>query len=457
VEKAYAKFKGGTYARLNLGYAAIAFTDCTGGITEQYYLDASGVKPDIDHEPFWKRLNTAFSNSALMACSRTGDIKEYKDKGLMGGHIYGITGLHECKIKGKTQRLVRLRNPWGCSEWTGSWSDGSAEWKDVSDEEKKAIGLVNRDDGEFWFPFEDSMIFFNYLDICHMPPDESEEAWKMESSKIDMTPGQITKYMFDVTAATDSKGNATKDAHVIVSLGQSTHDRHPPYTNYSVNKRLEIALNSPKADELKSQEIKPDKNNVYKLPTIVTGSKISVNGVMKADASKWVCNLLKIDPQDNASPPDVELCVQGTYGRRLDMNNRVHGAWKTNEDKGWFPGKRSQRVDCDLIITDDVVKIFFNGSFFCDFKHRSAKENYCYLTASGDVLEKVSFSTAGTYAYPGDAVLPVKYNLKEIPKEGLRAYHELSRHYLLTSGARSLFACRTRREESPNSTEQCAG
>ena len=35
----------------------------------------------------------------------------------------------------------RLRNPQGGDDWKGAWSDGSEEWKAISDGIKKNIGL----------------------------------------------------------------------------------------------------------------------------------------------------------------------------------------------------------------------------------------------------------------------------------------------------------------------------
>ena len=44
--------------------------------------------------------------------------------GLIGSHSYSVLRAVECKGK----RFVVVRNPWGRSEWTGRWSDGSKEW-----------------------------------------------------------------------------------------------------------------------------------------------------------------------------------------------------------------------------------------------------------------------------------------------------------------------------------------
>jgi hypothetical protein len=44
--------------------------------------------------------------------------------GLIGSHSYSI--LRAVEHKGK--KFVVVRNPWGDTEWTGPWSDGSKEW-----------------------------------------------------------------------------------------------------------------------------------------------------------------------------------------------------------------------------------------------------------------------------------------------------------------------------------------
>lgn len=60
--------------------------------------------------------------------------------------------------------LVRLRNPWGATEWNGAWSDSSPEWNQMSAAERNEFGLVAQNDGEFWYGY---MKLSTKLGLCH--------------------------------------------------------------------------------------------------------------------------------------------------------------------------------------------------------------------------------------------------------------------------------------------------
>lgn len=73
-----------------------------------------------------------------MGCSIIGNGKsgplvvDGKDSGLILNHAYSLNDILEIADpfnEGKTVRLLRLRNPWGKSEWKGAWSDKSEEMK----------------------------------------------------------------------------------------------------------------------------------------------------------------------------------------------------------------------------------------------------------------------------------------------------------------------------------------
>ena len=52
-------------------------------------------------------------------------LEEDLGNGLYAGHAYSITSVHKFNTSSGQVRLVRLRNPWGKTEWKGAWSDGS--------------------------------------------------------------------------------------------------------------------------------------------------------------------------------------------------------------------------------------------------------------------------------------------------------------------------------------------
>ncbi|CAH1253327.1 CAPN9 [Branchiostoma lanceolatum] len=167
LEKAYAKLHG-SYESLNLGFTSDALVDFTGGITERY--DTQDELPD----DLYKMLQKAFKMGSTMGCSgiKNKDDLDITKDGLVKRHMYSITGFAVVK---ETQ-LIRIRNPWGeKTEWNGPWGDGSEEWNSVDETTKTKLGVVNREDGEFWMSFEDFPTHWKNIGICNLTPDAMEE------------------------------------------------------------------------------------------------------------------------------------------------------------------------------------------------------------------------------------------------------------------------------------------
>lgn len=54
-------------------------------------------------------------------------VESVLDCGLVRGHAYGITAVRKVRPQtgGKARLfMVRMRNPWGSTDWTGAWSQG---------------------------------------------------------------------------------------------------------------------------------------------------------------------------------------------------------------------------------------------------------------------------------------------------------------------------------------------
>ena len=98
---------------------------------EQHYGGADG---------FWNFILERDNDNCLMGCSIKGNGKEGPQiidgspTGLILNHAYGISDIVEFldpmdKQSQRKIRLIRLRNPWGNSEYNGAWSADSEEMK----------------------------------------------------------------------------------------------------------------------------------------------------------------------------------------------------------------------------------------------------------------------------------------------------------------------------------------
>jgi hypothetical protein len=108
-------------------------------------------KDILDVDRLWHEELLNVNHDRLFGCSFEGldsnrrGVRDPEVDGLFGDHAYSVLRAVECKGK----RFVVLRNPWGCSEWTGRWSDGSKEWTREWLEVLPLLGHEFGDDGQF--------------------------------------------------------------------------------------------------------------------------------------------------------------------------------------------------------------------------------------------------------------------------------------------------------------------
>lgn len=118
-------------------------------------------KDILDTDKFWKEELIRADRDRLFGCSfdeisgaRNG-LQGMDVQGLIGDHAYSVLRAIECNGK----RFVVIRNPWGKSEWTGSWSDGSKEWTQEWLRYLPTLGHQFGDDGQFVMECEDYYTF----------------------------------------------------------------------------------------------------------------------------------------------------------------------------------------------------------------------------------------------------------------------------------------------------------
>ncbi|KAF8524391.1 hypothetical protein BU17DRAFT_85000 [Hysterangium stoloniferum] len=161
LEKAYAKFHG-DYASLSGGYACEALEDLTGGVSETLYTNDI-----LDPDEFWHTNLTRVTKDRLFGCYRYIPNGEGGTDGLYSQHAYSI--LAAIEYNGK--RFVKVRNPWGCGEWNGRWSDGSKEW---TEEWRPVLLLLHHqpgEDGEFIMEYGDFLNTWQFLERVQLFDD----------------------------------------------------------------------------------------------------------------------------------------------------------------------------------------------------------------------------------------------------------------------------------------------
>ena len=83
--------------------------------------------------------------------------------GIMVNHAYTLLDVQKVgEDHTGAVKLLKLRNPWGQSEWKGPWSDDAEEWKTgIGRKAKEVLNVQFGNDGTFWIAWEDFQSHFN--------------------------------------------------------------------------------------------------------------------------------------------------------------------------------------------------------------------------------------------------------------------------------------------------------
>lgn len=217
-EKAWAKVHGG-YMNIEEGVLCESLHALTGAPCTPYFLDRiiKGYIEGMTTEMVWKDALRFHSQWFLMLASTknkgivSGTVvsaesnstlrkrEADQDNGLVYGHAYSVLGVYEIARVGDEYkrvvdpedsnpdniRLIKLRNPWGNTEWTKDWHDDCEQWNDqISKIVHKPDAL---DDGIFFMSYTDFLKHFDGLAVCKYREEFVYSGAKVTTSPIDPT------------------------------------------------------------------------------------------------------------------------------------------------------------------------------------------------------------------------------------------------------------------------------
>lgn len=210
LEKAYAKAYG-SYHLIEEGSTETALTDLTGAPVESI---------DNSNEELWDNLKSAFENDYVIIASagETSASRELlKEVGLIPFNSYTILEAHEVEIEEDVvEYLIKVRNPWGVTEWIGDWSSYSNLWRD---DIKNKLSFNYDKDSTFWMNFRDFKHYFSKVEICKVQTNYVYDSIRLYQKK------RGTQY--NLVQLTVSPSEELETIHIFLSLIQPDARNYP--------------------------------------------------------------------------------------------------------------------------------------------------------------------------------------------------------------------------------------
>ena len=192
IEKAFAKLFGprrtlangevvGGYEEIASGIFTNGVVALTGGSGGSCAHMGTPTPEHIVTGKLWSDIMRWNKMDYFLGASSCSGSDAHKNKNnIVLGHAFTV--LSAVEVEGF--KLLKVRNPWGETEWNGPWSDESPLWAQHP-KAKVACNLVVEDDGCFWIEWDDYIR--NFSRTSYVLP-VSSPAWEMVSLTIEKPP-----------------------------------------------------------------------------------------------------------------------------------------------------------------------------------------------------------------------------------------------------------------------------
>jgi hypothetical protein len=307
LEKAFAKAHG-DYSAIEGGFVGEGIEDLTGGVTSEVF--ATDI---LDKDKFWREELMNVNKTFLFGCGQMGGIYGQR-KGIQEKHAYSIMEARE--IDGV--RLLKLRNPWGRTEWTGRWSDGSEEW---TAEWMQKLNHKFGDDGVFWIHYNDLLSHYQHFDRTRLFGPE----WTVSQQWTSVNVPWSVDYL-----DTKFKINLAKSGPVVIVLSQ-LDDRY--YQGLEGQYEFNLQFRLHKDDE---EEYIVRSNGTYYM-------KRSVSTELTLEAGNYTV-LLKIKATRVAKPTPDEV-IRATCNKRREKLLATGLSYDLAHAKGQFREQEREKAE----------------------------------------------------------------------------------------------------------------
>ena len=114
-------------------------------------------------------------------------------------------------------RLMKLRNPWGKTEWKGEFSDSSSVWQSFPELKNILSHSLSPQDGIFFIRFEDWIKYYDEYTICYYYDKYTYSSQRYEK-KIPKTFGGGSQNPMD--SVTFLKFRVNKEGNYFIGISQ---------------------------------------------------------------------------------------------------------------------------------------------------------------------------------------------------------------------------------------------